>query len=154
MICFVHPSKEPLVLTIFLLRPCFGNLLKKDLFCQPAQPSPCSVPTFSTEGRLCQLYGQKASSCLATCPAVAETSLCLSQCLNSCAPPVNNSIVQFFCRPLWAVRKLLSARSTNNDTHTCIDSAEITSFQSSVISQPPPYLCKLPVTWDGWLWAV
>ena len=29
-----------------------------------------------TEGRLCQLCGQKASSCLATCP---ETSLRLSQ---------------------------------------------------------------------------
>ena len=46
MICFVHPFKGPLVLTIFLKRPCFGNLVKKDLFCQPAQPGPCSAPTF------------------------------------------------------------------------------------------------------------
>jgi len=102
MICFVHPFKEPLVLIIFLRRPCLGSLFKKDLFCQPAQPGPFRAHFFA-EGRFCQLCGQTASSCLATCPAVAETSLCLSTCLNSYVLLVSNSMVQFFCRPLWAV---------------------------------------------------
>lgn len=58
MICLVHPFKGPLVLTIFPKRPCFGNLVKKDLF--PTFYGGSALSTVRSESVL--MFGDMPSS--------------------------------------------------------------------------------------------